>query len=372
MDGSKYPFLPWCVNSYDTDTIRIQDENYFRDFEKPLGFILENERAATYEENYKTMVRDKDPHPHFFGTYFSNPASVMYYLMRLEPFKSAWGILHPKMSESPERVFYSLVKHYKSITTVSQDLKESLPEFYFQPEFFMNVNNVHFENQPNEDWRFNQFELPKWAKNNPFNFVYINRLLLESDQVNQGINKWINLTFGSCLSGKKAFENKNVYHPMVYFESVSKKLKSAPVKEYQALYSQIYHFGQAPQKVFDSDHPEKAVMSSVLKKACFSDKNSKPFVVIHRMEENLKIGQILGSEINISSDTITVCSNSLIRKYKYSIGKNKENKVEKVGLTLNKASEVNRLSGLLSSFYFGNKTIPMAYDSNSSVDLFYL
>jgi hypothetical protein len=258
LDCSRYSLMPWCIQSYESETINLTDSSYFRDLSKPLGIMIKNDRASNYEEQYMSMCKDGDPFPFNFGTYISNCTTPLYYLMRLQPITFAWKKFFGRVHESPERIFYSMIKHFKSITESSQDLKESIPEFYYLPEAFLNLNKFEISEKPSENWRVEMLELPIWAKQNPYYFVYLNRILLESSIVSERLPAWIDLIFGSNQQGQKAIQSNNVYQPLVYPDSAQRLLKSSEMNgDFQSIYSQIYHFGQVPQMLFDKPHPQK-------------------------------------------------------------------------------------------------------------------
>lgn len=286
-DFSRYPIMPWCVNSYDTPMIRLFEPTYFRELKKPFGLIFDNERAAAYQEHYRGMIKDKEPHPFFFGTYISNVSSVLQYLMRLEPVSKSWKGFYGRVHESPERIFHSLVKHYQSITTTSQDIKESIPEFYYLPEMFQNINKMKIEGKTSENWRIDYFDFPQWAKDNPYHFVYLNRIILESEIVTERLPQWFNLIFGNHLQGKKSLSSKNIYQPTIYPDSALKLFTSAEKKgELLALYSQIYFFGQCPLKLFDRDHPFKLKLNKPLLRPCLSTQPLETKACICSLKDN--------------------------------------------------------------------------------------
>jgi hypothetical protein len=345
-DPSRYPIFPWCVKSFDTDQVKLHDSHYFRDLSKPLGFCEENERAAGYEETFKQLVKDKDPHPYYFGTYISNPATVFYYLARLRPYSLACRNIFGKMDSAPERIFHSLIKHYRTITTVAQDLKECLPEFYYLPELFQNVNDLTIESRPTENWRIAGCELPRWAKNSPYNFVYLHRIILESEAVSAMLPQWINLHFGSWLHGKKAFEHKNIYHPAVYSDFYSKKLKGMiNEKEATPLYSQMYHFGQIPLKLFEVDHPSRSKAIAALRKSSYANKNLK--ILASSCSENSSSGLLRGATMELFKDRVTIATTNWIKTVKYSLGRDKDYRIEKIGLTVDRTTQINKVLGNL-------------------------
>ena len=49
-DCSRYPFVPWCLQTMSAEVVKLHETATFRDLSKPLGFMTENERSAGYEE----------------------------------------------------------------------------------------------------------------------------------------------------------------------------------------------------------------------------------------------------------------------------------------------------------------------------------
>ena len=104
------------------------------------------------------------------------------------------------MSDKQDRLFASMPRHFDQVSISSKNLKECLPELYYLPELLgKSAEGVA------------AVELPAWSRQNEQTFVYIHRMVLESEHVGQHLNKWIDLHFGSRLLGKKAVESSNVY-----------------------------------------------------------------------------------------------------------------------------------------------------------------
>lgn len=59
-------------------------------------------------------------------------------------------------------------------------------------------------------------QLPPWANGSPDNFVRTMREALESEQVSQHLNEWIDLVFGFKQRGKAAEEAVNVFYYLTY------------------------------------------------------------------------------------------------------------------------------------------------------------
>jgi hypothetical protein len=71
---------------------------------------------------------------------------------------------------------------------------ELCPEFFSSPEYFSG-----------------DFELPTWSHNDPHEFVYTHRKLLESPQVSAELPRWIDLTFGITAHGKGGTSVGNIF-----------------------------------------------------------------------------------------------------------------------------------------------------------------
>lgn len=336
LDCSRYYIMPWCIKSYDTAVIKLNEEIYYRDMSKPIGLMLDNERAAAYQDNYSTMVNDKEPFPYYFGTYISNCTSVLQYLMRIEPVTQSWKAFFGRVHESPERIFYSLLKHYRAITTSSQDLKEAIPEFYYMPECFININRFGLVEKPSENWRIDTVELPKWSKQNPYHFVYLNRIILESEIVSRMLPGWIDLIFGINQQGKNAIHSKNVYQPSIYPDSALKLFKEADKKgELLALYSQIYFFGQCPSQLFIKPHSKKVVLTGPLARPNFGARPLDLQASSCTLKENSPPPTILLG-IDLTDSTLTLITSHNCLQYKVSR--------QSLLCRLDKQSQVNRLA----------------------------
>ena len=85
-DLTQYPVFPWVLADYESPQIQLSDTKIYRDLGKPIG-ALNPKRLEQFRERYHTF---EDPSgvmkPFLYGTHYSSAASVMYYLLRLEPF----------------------------------------------------------------------------------------------------------------------------------------------------------------------------------------------------------------------------------------------------------------------------------------------
>ena len=58
------------------------------------------------------------------------------------------------------------------------DVKELIPEFYYLPEFLVNINNFDLGKLQDKS-KIGDVILPKWAKD-PYHFIHIHRQALVS------------------------------------------------------------------------------------------------------------------------------------------------------------------------------------------------
>ena len=85
-DLNQYPIFPWVLKDYSSDILDVNNPEIFRDFSKPIGVQnpkhIEDVRLKYESFDDPTGLMKK----FHYGTHYSNAASVMHYLIRLEPF----------------------------------------------------------------------------------------------------------------------------------------------------------------------------------------------------------------------------------------------------------------------------------------------
>ena len=94
------------------------------------------------------------------------------------------------------------------------DVKELVPEWYYLPEMFENVNRVDF-GAKQSGRRVDDVRLPPWARD-ARDFVAKNRAALESEYVSEHLHLWIDLIFGYKQRGAEATEADNVFYYLTY------------------------------------------------------------------------------------------------------------------------------------------------------------
>ena len=200
--------------------------------------------------------------PYYYGSHYSNPMYVTHFLMRLFPYSSIIIELQGNKFDDPERLFFSINSTFNSATTHKTDVRELIPEFFYLPEMFLNINHLNMGSVNEIDEHTNQkvsykihnVLLPKWANNDAYKFVSIMKEILDSDKIN--ICPWIELIFGLGQSGKKARRSKNLFLPYSYTSYVDIN-KIEPSK--QNMYRHMFEIGITPHQLFYKDIQNKII-----------------------------------------------------------------------------------------------------------------
>ena len=73
------------------------------------------ERAEHAEIKYASLPQDGLDPPFHWGTHYSNPGAVLYFLVRVEPYTSLHIDLHGRF-DHPDRHFYNVGQSFSSST----------------------------------------------------------------------------------------------------------------------------------------------------------------------------------------------------------------------------------------------------------------
>ena len=206
-DLGQYPVFPWILNDYKSKTIDLSNSKYYRDLKKPMG-AQSVAREARFREKYdnyhnmEDMAGDMDMMvlmgpASMYGTHYSNPGTVISYLMRMEPFMSYHVQLQDGRFDKPDRQILSIAKTFEGCTADNNDtdVKELIPEYFYNPDILVNSNHVDF-GTTSKGIQLNDVVLPPWADGSPEQFIRIQRNALESEYVSANLHHWIDMIFG--------------------------------------------------------------------------------------------------------------------------------------------------------------------------------
>lgn len=168
----------------------------------------------------------------------------------------------------PDRLFFDLEDSFRCATEEISDVRELIPEFFYMPEFCLNLEKHDLGLQTSGN-RVHNLKLPKWAHENPYFFICMHRICLESDYVSRNLHNWIDLIFGSKQRGKEAEKSLNTFYYMTYEDSVEVDKIDPSLKI--STEAQIMQFGQTPSQLFLKNHPARLSKESLLQGKWISD-----------------------------------------------------------------------------------------------------
>ncbi|ETW08330.1 hypothetical protein H310_00940 [Aphanomyces invadans] len=260
-DLTQYPVFPWVIADYKSDKLDLTNSQTFRDLSKPVG-ALNADRLAYFQQRFQNMPSGMEaeglPPPFLYGTHYSTPGYVLFYLVRMAP--EYMLCLQNGKFDAPDRLFRSIAGTYQSCLTNHADLKELIPAFYDTEnppliEWLQNTRNLDLGTTQNLS-RVGDVELPPWA-DNAHDFVEKNRQALECDFVSEHLHEWIDLIFGYKQQGAEAVAANNLFYYLSYEGAVNLETITDPV-ERCSFEAQIQEFGQTPKLLFKSPHPSRS------------------------------------------------------------------------------------------------------------------
>lgn len=244
-----FPFIPFN----DENTFELKNKKLFRDLSKNLGTMNKNclEKLKMQSE----ALADEFGHTYLHSSLYSNPFSVTYFLVRVEPFATLQIRYQNGTFDVPSRLFRSIPYLFSKIRSDAGFNREMVPELFFNDEPFVNCNKFNFGADA-DGTPVNDVELPKWATS-PIDFTDKLRRMLESSFVSSNINKWIDLIWGVNAFGEGAIKNDNTYSPLIYPNTWQSQ-----DNDKEAVQGALNTIGQVPQQLFTAPHPVRNTSSS--------------------------------------------------------------------------------------------------------------
>ena len=300
QDMTQYPVFPWVITNFQTDELNLSEN--IRNMTLPIGMLntSKESRRETFIEIYNSVKSDLneiDPGfkyqnylskgneyydayiqnklklkksnneiniiqpnqlPYFYGTHYSNATYVSHYLTRIFPFAFISIEIQGEKFDDKDRLFTSMQKTFESAMSLKDDVRELIPEFFYLPEMFLNLNNLNF----NQDEEINNIQLPPWAKGSVYYFVSQLRSILEKDNLN--INEWLDLIFGFKQRGEKAELANNIYMGTSYQSIVNvENFKDSDVRN---TLMRLVEVGITPNQLFEIKCKEKYDKDFILTK----------------------------------------------------------------------------------------------------------
>ncbi|CAK6951548.1 WD repeat- and FYVE domain-containing protein 4 [Scomber scombrus] len=257
-DLMQYPVFPWVLADYQSETLDLSDPATFRDLSKPMGAQTEKRKQMflqRYEEVESSEGEGELSARCHYCTHYSSAIIVASFLVRMEPFSHTFQALQGGF-DIPERMFHSVKKEWESASRDNMgDVRELIPEFFYLPDFLINSNHIQLGCME-DGTSLGDVELPPWAKDDPQEFIRVQREALESDYVSSHLHLWIDLIFGHRQQGPAAVESLNTFHPYFYAQRGRKDAKDPLIKS--TILGYVSNFGQVPRQLFTKPHPPRS------------------------------------------------------------------------------------------------------------------
>ena len=179
------------------------------------------ERQAKFKSKYEDVDSFIAMNDRFHcGSHYSNPGIVLHYLTRISPYIDACAELHGKSLDKPDRTFHSVQDSLFSALNDHTDVRELIPEFFFMPEMYMNLNKVDF-GVKQDGVLVDDVILPQWCNQDPYLFVIYMREAIESPYVSQNLGGWVDYIFGCKQRDIEAEKSLNTFSILTYEDGIN-------------------------------------------------------------------------------------------------------------------------------------------------------
>ena len=258
-DLNQYPVFPMFYNAIDLK--RVMD--------KPIGFQEINKESISRTQLIKdSYYTEKDFNEgndteeiSYFSIIFSNITFVCNYLIRVYPYSYISIEIQGDRFDLPERLFFSINSTWHNTLSQRSDLRELIPEMFYFPPLFYNMNNIEL-NKLNDGSNIDNIFINKRNenKNEKYNFLKNMKNNLENEEK---LNQWIDLIFGI----NKEFDENNERY---YSSNNNVEFISKPKVINDDLILQSCDFGVLPYKLFSEKFPsqnkiQKDIESEIIK-----------------------------------------------------------------------------------------------------------
>ena len=207
-----------------------------RDFKEHIGFQnktdSQKQRKELIIESYKSNKGDEDIEERglfYFNTHYSNIVYTSNFMIRLFPYSFLCIELQGNGFDNPNRLFFSIEDTFYNISIHKSDLRELIPEFFYLPEMFMNINSIYFGKQLN-DLSVDNVIMPGLGDNRIENdnilksFFFVDSIKSKLELINsQKLNSWFDLIFGEHQRYKSKSNERHQYFRNLSYIDIDKK-----------------------------------------------------------------------------------------------------------------------------------------------------
>mmetsp|Transcript_17746 Transcript_17746/g.30191 ORF Transcript_17746/g.30191 Transcript_17746/m.30191 type:complete len:1786 (-) Transcript_17746:225-5582(-) len=186
-DATFHPIIPW-VTDFSSENLDDPDAAHWRDLTRSKYRLVKGDHQLD-------TTFTNSPTPHHITESLSE-ITYYIYMARTTPLSTLRSVVR---SNFEAKEYPASMRRMFEWTP-----DEAIPEFFTNPDVF---NSTH------QDIEMPDIELPDWCSS-PTEFIKWHRDALESPRVSEHLHHWIDLNFGSGLSGEEAVASKNVTLPL--------------------------------------------------------------------------------------------------------------------------------------------------------------
>ena len=193
-DLYQYPVFPLLFYYSKNDEEEEENNNNYNNFniiERDLSLHIGFQTNSKLGEKRKKKIisifeSSKDEvengliqydNAYYFESNFSNGNYACNYLLRIFPYSFIAIEIQGDGFDDPKKLFNSIEETFYNISSQENNFRELLPEFFYFPEMFLNINKINFNK--NNDIIVNDVKMPN---------EFIKPVLDEDNNINDNIN----------------------------------------------------------------------------------------------------------------------------------------------------------------------------------------
>ena len=261
-DLNQYPVFPMLYNEI----------NMIRKINEPIGFqdltpeSKDRKQFIIDSYNYEMNNEEDDNEKYFFNLLYSNITYICHYLIRVFPYSFIRIEDNGKSFGNPDKLFFSIKSTFLNSLNQMDDLRELIPEMFYFPPLFYNINELDLKQLSNGK-EIDNVIIQNWDENNKRKYKFL-RDMREHLENEENLELWIDLIFGI----NKEYNNKNERYynknNNINFNNNKNILNDDRIM-------QSYEFGVLPYQLFDDNFPKKIKPSKNLESEIYQLNNKK-------------------------------------------------------------------------------------------------
>ena len=264
-DLNQYPVFPMLYNEI----------GMMRKMNEPIGFqdLTEEskDRKQLIIDSYNYATNEDNNDISFFNLFYSNITYTCNFLIRVLPYSFIGIEYQGDGFDDPNRLFFSIKSTFLNTLNQRADLRELIPEMFYFPPLFYNINDLKFGKISNgKEIDDVIIQEPNETKKRKYKFLNDMKKYLENE-INIGL--WIDLIFGVNKEYNEKGERYYNKNNNINFENNENILNDEIIM-------QSYDFGVLPYQLFDEKFPKAIKISNNLQHEIYQ-LNQRQFINDH-------------------------------------------------------------------------------------------